>query len=64
MAVQIIDGLKTKCHNKHEPLNYGGIGLPADTHLIVKVIDSRTFKLLARFTVILAWSLFYFFGRE
>ena len=54
MAVQIIDGLKTKCHNKHEPLNYGGIGLPADTHLIVKVIDSRTFKLLARFTVILA----------
>ncbi|XP_017981453.1 PREDICTED: uncharacterized protein LOC18591793 [Theobroma cacao] len=54
MAVQIIDGLQTTCHDKHKPLCYGGISLSADTHLIVKLPDSRIFKLLSRFIVILA----------
>ncbi|XP_022766419.1 uncharacterized protein LOC111311310 [Durio zibethinus] len=56
MAAQMIDGIQTKCHNKHKPLRYGGgFSWPADTHLIsVKVLDSRIFKLLARFTVIVA----------
>ncbi|XWS14927.1 hypothetical protein CRYUN_Cryun35bG0050700 [Craigia yunnanensis] len=54
MALQIIDGLQTKCQNKHKLLCCGGINLPADTDLIVKVLDSRIYKLFARFMVILA----------
>ncbi|XWS23970.1 hypothetical protein CRYUN_Cryun28dG0061300 [Craigia yunnanensis] len=54
MDVQIMDGLQTKCHNKHKPLRYGGLNLPADTDLIVKVLDSRIYRLLARFMLILA----------
>ncbi|XP_022773092.1 uncharacterized protein LOC111315537 [Durio zibethinus] len=54
MAVQIFYGLQTKCQNKNKPLNYGGISLPADTHLFIKVLDARIFNLLARLMVILA----------
>lgn len=46
MAVRIIDvSLQTKCHNKHKPnLQYGGTGRGV----------TRTYKLLARFMVVLA----------
>ncbi|XVF39623.1 hypothetical protein PTKIN_Ptkin01aG0048700 [Pterospermum kingtungense] len=56
MAVRIIDGLETKCHNKHKPLRYGGMDLPVDhTDLVlVEVLDYRLYKLLARFMVVLA----------
>ncbi|XVE55595.1 hypothetical protein DITRI_Ditri03aG0171600 [Diplodiscus trichospermus] len=54
MDVQIIDGIRANCHNKQKLLRYGGINMPADTDLIIKVLDSRIFKLLARFMVILA----------